>query len=840
MADNSGCTEWREEQEVTITLPEATIDSVLENCHPVNGWCTNSPTVSLTGSEPVDGEMITLIEGTRNGETFACPGDSCDVPGLEGENSFTFWAHSSWGDTSQMGTLSFKVDSEGPFIGIPDSWTIWEPLAIAVDDDHGVEQVSLTIHGGSYGNRHYSWNLPNLPNNWIWDRYFGDIVAPIGDYSVTINARDGLGNVSTEHATIIIPAPETDTEAMAALVQGDDGTSGDSSSEGSSAPDSGAGDNDAAVPELEPVASGSDAPESGSESVDRAAASSADTSAEPSASSVSEQPQTVVAPSSEGGSSGVLWGAAALAAIAGATAYGLNRKKQREAEIEAKRKEIAERRSERSFADHLASLRQAAEARIAPIRNAVLAAAAAATVVTERAKKSAHRIQALLSRLLPRLPGANSEAGRLAAQGLSESALLQQGVASEAPVVSPQQMGATPAQAASLDDPNLRWLIAALRAPGGIRDAVLWLATESEALNRFARETALNYAFSPFPDDPIGTMFRRLANELDRPPAQSTGMLSKVEDLIHSTAHNYRVNASLGYEGLQNGPFERLIIGLSDELKKPHHPETIGALSAIVLQVAGEAIAPHNPTLGNGLKDAGEAVGASADIIGFREATVAMRSLGSEAPDSAVGFLAPTSTLGRIFAGVGGLAGALQYGSSIRSLVADPALDPRVSGSEVWNERIGTMLEGAGGAMLAGGGATAFIPGGQPAAAVLLPAGGAVWGLGTIVKNWDEYYGGWQISLGAIKGTATMVLPYYASRAWDWYDSTVNTPIYDAAGTWAGIAANGMELVRAAPDYLKENVVNPVGNALNERVVEPVEQLAEDVLDGIRGLFGGG
>lgn len=110
IADNSGCTEWWEEQEVTITLPEATISADLQNCGLVDGWCTNSPTLQLTGSEPVDGEVITLIEGTRNGETFACTGNSCAVPGLEGDNSFTFWAHSSWGDTSQMGSLSAKVD----------------------------------------------------------------------------------------------------------------------------------------------------------------------------------------------------------------------------------------------------------------------------------------------------------------------------------------------------------------------------------------------------------------------------------------------------------------------------------------------------------------------------------------------------------------------------------------------------------------------------------------------------------------------------------------------------------------------------------------------------------
>jgi len=41
---------------------------------------------------------------------------SCDVPLLEGENNFTFWALSSWGDSSRMGSLSARVDTRPPQI----------------------------------------------------------------------------------------------------------------------------------------------------------------------------------------------------------------------------------------------------------------------------------------------------------------------------------------------------------------------------------------------------------------------------------------------------------------------------------------------------------------------------------------------------------------------------------------------------------------------------------------------------------------------------------------------------------------------------------------------------
>jgi hypothetical protein len=113
-ADTCGCDPAYKEELVEITLPEATINGDLQSCNPNNGWCTTSPTLHLTASEPLAGESITLIEGTRNGEAFACAGDICDVQLLEGDNNFVYWALSTWGDSSQMGNLSAQVDTQPP------------------------------------------------------------------------------------------------------------------------------------------------------------------------------------------------------------------------------------------------------------------------------------------------------------------------------------------------------------------------------------------------------------------------------------------------------------------------------------------------------------------------------------------------------------------------------------------------------------------------------------------------------------------------------------------------------------------------------------------------------
>jgi hypothetical protein len=120
-ASTTGDTYWEREetlQEVTNTYPPAIINNTLQNCTLNNGWCTTSPELSINGTEPVSGYNILAIEGSLNGQTFACSKSTCNVPLSEGDNSFTFWALSSWGDSSEMGTFTAKVDTILPIVGL--------------------------------------------------------------------------------------------------------------------------------------------------------------------------------------------------------------------------------------------------------------------------------------------------------------------------------------------------------------------------------------------------------------------------------------------------------------------------------------------------------------------------------------------------------------------------------------------------------------------------------------------------------------------------------------------------------------------------------------------------
>jgi hypothetical protein len=173
------------QQETTNTYPPATIGSSLQNCTLQNGWCVSAAKLSLTGIEPVSGYSIIAIEGSRNAQNFACAGANCIVSLNEGNNSFTYWALSSWGDSSNMGTFTAKVDSQmpsitGAFTGISgaNNWYV-SPASFngsATDATSGLASFKCTLDGVA---------LPSC--NTI-------TVNSEGMHSLVLTARDNAGN----------------------------------------------------------------------------------------------------------------------------------------------------------------------------------------------------------------------------------------------------------------------------------------------------------------------------------------------------------------------------------------------------------------------------------------------------------------------------------------------------------------------------------------------------------------------------------------------------------------------------------------------------------------------
>ncbi len=178
----------------TVTYPEATINAALNGCTLRNSWCVTSPLLSLVANEPLSGYQILLIEGTRNGEAFACQSASCDVPLLEGENTFTFWALSSWGDSSRMGNLSARVDTQPPQVqgelsGTPGEagWYV-SPVSVSASASDpqpgsGLQALTYSLDGGA------------------WTAYAGPITVSDGVHTITFRAEDVAGHVAEASAS---------------------------------------------------------------------------------------------------------------------------------------------------------------------------------------------------------------------------------------------------------------------------------------------------------------------------------------------------------------------------------------------------------------------------------------------------------------------------------------------------------------------------------------------------------------------------------------------------------------------------------------------------------------
>ena len=69
--------------------------------------------------EPLPNEQIIRVQGTIGSDHFSCTGDECNVPlpatGMSGVQ-VTFWADSSFGDSTETYTALIRVIPWGDFV----------------------------------------------------------------------------------------------------------------------------------------------------------------------------------------------------------------------------------------------------------------------------------------------------------------------------------------------------------------------------------------------------------------------------------------------------------------------------------------------------------------------------------------------------------------------------------------------------------------------------------------------------------------------------------------------------------------------------------------------------
>ncbi len=107
------------EIEVELMPPEVLLDIADCDPQPPENRCETLPKLHLSGVEPLPNETIINIQGYIGDEPFSCKGSECVVPlpatGIGGVQ-VSFWADSSFGDSSEIFTALVRVVPWGDFV----------------------------------------------------------------------------------------------------------------------------------------------------------------------------------------------------------------------------------------------------------------------------------------------------------------------------------------------------------------------------------------------------------------------------------------------------------------------------------------------------------------------------------------------------------------------------------------------------------------------------------------------------------------------------------------------------------------------------------------------------
>ena len=118
---------------IPVKLPPAMVWVTLQGCTPYASThrCSGTPSLVLSGEEPLTGNSILRLEGTIDDEPFICdPECLIDLSPTDDDGvKINFWAYSSYGDSSELFTASIRVqqklDEDDPYMYVDilsDQW----------------------------------------------------------------------------------------------------------------------------------------------------------------------------------------------------------------------------------------------------------------------------------------------------------------------------------------------------------------------------------------------------------------------------------------------------------------------------------------------------------------------------------------------------------------------------------------------------------------------------------------------------------------------------------------------------------------------------------------------
>jgi hypothetical protein len=194
------------DKEVCVDVPtdkqydNATVSGSI-NCTNLNGWCTNTASLNISGNEPIPGENITAIEGTG----FSVGGSSTSRSiSTNGSTVIEYWAVSSVGDTSLKGSSTVKVDTLAPTASVnsPSGWNTGATTITNTSSDgqSGIQTTSIIVSGdftSSCSGASCSVTVPSSVTGSInWNVYAQDNVNLTNNASGSYNVDNTLPVVS--------------------------------------------------------------------------------------------------------------------------------------------------------------------------------------------------------------------------------------------------------------------------------------------------------------------------------------------------------------------------------------------------------------------------------------------------------------------------------------------------------------------------------------------------------------------------------------------------------------------------------------------------------------------
>jgi len=228
------------------TYDPATVDSSTGCDLGTNGWCKGNATLSIWGAETIPNKAITRFE-TATGTL--CNGASCDYPvNTQGSTTLTYWAVSSFGDTSTQKTSVVKIDSGLPTASLVSSgggspstsgwYTTNTPFVLTTngtDAVSGVGTKTVFVNGASHVS---SYTLSTEGNFTI----YGEVTDMAGNAMqtdpITIQ-RDLTKPTFTLNQSSTVAGSGWFTSPLTLSITGNDAVSGYSHSDYSTGSDSG-------------------------------------------------------------------------------------------------------------------------------------------------------------------------------------------------------------------------------------------------------------------------------------------------------------------------------------------------------------------------------------------------------------------------------------------------------------------------------------------------------------------------------------------------------------------------------------------------------------------------